>query len=129
MGDVMLASDDPALSSGPAMADFAPHATPHSIVSLRYDPKGVTLGWSDGRKSHFHVLWLRDNCACPQCRHPLALERTYIFIDHISPVLTSASLNGSGDLEVRFQQGTETHTSLFLHDWLRRHDAAESSAR
>jgi gamma-butyrobetaine dioxygenase len=89
----------------------------------------VSLGWSDGHTSRFHVLWLRDNCACPECRHPLALERTYTFIDHASPALTSARLNNSGDLEVQYQQGTETHTSLFMRDWLRMHDAAESSAR
>jgi gamma-butyrobetaine dioxygenase len=125
----MLASDDPALSPGPAMADFAPHTTPHSIVSLQYDPTGVTLDWSDGRRSRFHVLWLRDNCACRECRHPLALERTYIFIDHAPPVLTSAKVDSGGELEVRFQQGTESHVSRYLHGWLRTHDRVESLAR
>ena len=129
MGDVMLASDDPAVTSAPAMADFALHPTPHSIVSLKYDPAGVALEWSDGRSCRFHTLWLRDNCACRECRHPLALERTYIFIDHAPPAVTFARLNSGGDLEVRFQQGTETHTSLFLHAWLRMHDPAESLSR
>jgi alpha-ketoglutarate-dependent taurine dioxygenase len=125
----MLASDDPALNSALAMADLASHATPHSIVSLQHDSKGVTLGWSDARSSRFHVLWLRDNCACSECRHPQALERTYIFIDHAPPVLTSARLDSSGDLEVRFQQGTECHVSRFPHGWLRTHDPVESRAR
>src|SRR4051812_21607760 len=110
----MLTSDDLATASGPAMADFALRTTPHSIVTLQSDPEGVTLGWSDGRNTRLHVLWLRDNCACPDCRHPLALERTYIFIDHASPALISAALDRNGDLEVRFQQGAGTHVSLFL---------------
>jgi gamma-butyrobetaine dioxygenase len=125
----MLASEDPAATLGPAMADFATHTTPHSIVSFQYDPKGVTLGWSDGRNSRFHVLWLRDNCACRECRHPLALERTYIFIDHAPPVLNSARLDSSGELEVRFQQGPESHVSRFQQGWLRTHDPVESLAR
>jgi gamma-butyrobetaine dioxygenase len=124
----MLASDDPALNSGPAMADLAPHTTPHSIVSLHYDPDGVTLGWSDARSSRFHVLWLRDNCACRECRHPQALERTYIFVDHAPPVLMSAKLDSSGDVEVRFQQGTESHVSRFPPGWLRTHDPRDSRA-
>jgi gamma-butyrobetaine hydroxylase len=110
------------------MADLASHTTHHSIVSLQHDSKGVTLGWSDGRSSRFHVLWLRDNCACPECRHPQALERTYIFIDHAPPVLTSAKLDGSGNLEVRFQQGVETHLSRFQRGWLRAHDPGEADA-
>src|SRR5437868_72759 len=125
----MLASDDPALSLGAPMADLASHTTPHSIVSLQYDSAGVTLVWSDGRRSRFHVLWLRDNCACRECRHPLALERTYIFVDHAPPILTSAKIDIGGELEVRFQQGTESHVSRYLHGWLRTLDRVESLAR
>jgi gamma-butyrobetaine dioxygenase len=111
------------------MGDFAPHTTPHSIVSLQHDPKGLTLEWSDGRRSRFHVLWLRDNCACRECRHPLALERTYIFIDHAPPTLTSAKIESSGELEVQFRQGAESHVARYPHGWLRTHDSMESLAR
>jgi len=128
LGDGMLASDGLTLHPGPAMADLAPHPTLHSIVSLQYDSKGITLGWSDAHSSRFHVLWLRDNCACAQCRHPQALERTYIFIDHAPPVLISAKLDSGGDLEARFQQGTETHVSRFQQGWLRRHAPDDSHA-
>jgi len=124
----MITSNDPAVTSGPPMADFASHATAHSIDSLHHDAMGVTLAWSDGHSSRFHVLWLRDNCACRQCRHPLALERTYTFIDHAAPSITSASIDQWGDLEVRFQQGAETHVSRFLRGWLRNHDPVESLA-
>jgi len=111
------------------MADLAPHTSPHTIISMQHDPKGVTVGWSDGHSSRFHVLWLRDNCACQECRHPQALERTYIFIDHALPVLLSAELNSRGDLEVTFKEGTESHVSHFLHGWLRTHDSVESHTR
>jgi gamma-butyrobetaine hydroxylase len=29
----------------------------------------LELDWSDGHHSVFHAVWLRDNCACPECRH------------------------------------------------------------
>jgi len=112
-----------------AMADLAAYGSQQTIVSLGHDAKGVTLNWSDGHTSRFHVLWLRDNCACPECRHPQALERTYMFIDHASPVLTDAKLNSSGDVEVRVQQGMETHVSRFAPGWLQAHDPIEADMR
>jgi gamma-butyrobetaine dioxygenase len=42
--------------------------------------------------------------------------------------LVSAKLDGSGNLEVRFQQGMETHVSRFQRGWLRAHDPVESDA-
>jgi gamma-butyrobetaine dioxygenase len=111
------------------MADLAHYATPHSIRSVRFDPTGVTLDWSDGLISRFHVLWLRDNCACPECRHPVALERTYIFIDHATPEISFARLGSNADIEVTFQQGTERHISCYSPGWLRTHDPADSIAK
>ena len=110
------------------MADYAPYTTPYSIVSVDFNLNTVTLGWNDGLRSRIHALWLRDHCPCRECRHPVALERTYIFIDHAPPVLISAKLNAHGDLEVQFQQGAESHISLFLRGWLRTHGPEESPA-
>jgi gamma-butyrobetaine dioxygenase len=107
------------------MADLAHQTTSHSIRSVRFDPEGVTLEWSDGLSSRFHVLWLRDNCACRECRHPVALERTYIFIDHVPPDLVVARLDSNADLEVTFRQGAERHVSRYPRGWLRTHDPAE----
>ncbi|TLZ05448.1 MAG: DUF971 domain-containing protein, partial [Gammaproteobacteria bacterium] len=55
------------------MADLAPMQTARTIIALEHDAQGVSLRWDDGLRSRFHVLWLRDNCPCPQCRHPQAL--------------------------------------------------------
>lgn len=37
---------------------------------------GLTVAWPDGTRAWFHWFWLRENCACPSCRHPDAWERT-----------------------------------------------------
>jgi gamma-butyrobetaine dioxygenase len=125
---LILGDQETTASSTPG-ADLAPYSTDHRIAALTHDPAGVTLEWSDGRRSRFHALWLRDNCACPECRHPEALERTYIFVDHAAPVLARASVDAHGDLEVHFEQAAESHTSRFGRGWLRAHDRAECLAR
>jgi hypothetical protein len=61
----------------------------------------------------FHPLWLRDNCACPQCRHESGqrLLDTRSLPDDLSVL----AVNG---YEVAFSDG---HTSVFDPDWLQAH--------
>ena len=131
-GGTML-SIDPAetASREPSMADLAPMHTDRTIVGIENDTKGVSVLWDDGGRSRFHARWLRDNCACPECRHPQALERTYMFVDHAAPSVDSAALGANEVLEVRFQTGDGSHVSRFTKGWLRTHDSSEraSSAR
>ena len=108
----------------PSMADLAPMQTAHAIARVEHDGRGVTLTWSDGRRSHFPALWLRDNCACPTCRHPQALERTYMFIDHGRPQIVAAKVGAEGALEVDFRAGDSTHASVYTKGWLRTHDCS-----
>jgi gamma-butyrobetaine dioxygenase len=112
------------MNSELSMSDLAPLETAHVILRLEHDPQGLTLHWDDGRRSRLHALWLRDNCACPQCRHPQALERTFMFIDHSTPAIASAQLDQGGVLQVRFLSGDETHVSRFSTGWLRAHGCA-----
>jgi gamma-butyrobetaine dioxygenase len=37
----------------------------------------VTLTWPDDISSELHYIWLRDNCACTECKHPDAWERLF----------------------------------------------------
>jgi gamma-butyrobetaine dioxygenase len=113
-----------------AMADLAPMHTECSIVSVSHDASGVTLEWDDGRRSRFRALWLRDNCACVQCRHPKALERTHTFVDHAGPTVTAAALGPDQSLEVRFRAGEEAiHTSRYTKAWLRTYDPEARATR
>lgn len=103
------------------MADLAPVPTARSVRQLTHDAQALQLHWDDGRVSHFDAMWLRDNCACPSCRHPQAMERLYMFIDHEPPRITHAALAVDDILEVHFSQGAEQHVSRFSRPWLRRH--------
>lgn len=114
------------------MSDLQPLRTDKRVERIEHDAAGVTLYWNDGRRSRHHVLWLRDNCACTKCRHPKALERTFMFIDHGRPVVSSASVLPDEDtIAVDFKTGSEAHRSIYTFGWLRAHDhqASAGSAR
>lgn len=113
------------------MADLAPAPATPGLSAVAQDAQALTLHWDDGRVSRFDALWLRDNCACPACRHPQAMERLYMFIDHAPPRITQLARPTAEVLEVHFSQGAEQHVSRFGTAWLRQHcysSAARSEA-
>lgn len=111
------------------MADLASGETARELARIDYNAEWITLRWDDGHVSRFQALWLRDNCACPQCRHPQALERTFMFVDHAMPSITLALEGADGMLEVHFRAGNETHVSRYAKGWLRTQTEAEHLAR
>lgn len=75
---------------------------------------GIVIGWSDGRKSRFHALWLRDNC--PSAGGRTTGSRTFSITD-INPELfvLDAERSDDGGLLLEFSDG---HESTFDFDWL-----------
>jgi [2-(trimethylamino)ethyl]phosphonate dioxygenase len=41
-----------------------------TVEHLEIDGSRLRIEWGDGHTSAFHAVWLRDNCSCPDCRHP-----------------------------------------------------------
>ncbi len=78
---------------------------------------GITVGWSDGRTSRFHALWLRDNCSKDGVRHTGV--RTFSVID-LNPELfvLDAERDEEGDLVIEFSDG---HESTVRFAWLEEH--------
>ncbi len=113
------------------MADLAPCAAAHRIVRLAERERALAVVWEDGHESRLHYLWLRENCACPACRHPQTLERSFRLIDvpeDLRPL--QAEVTPEGALRLRWpQQGeaTAAHESLFDPGWLRAHCCAEAA--
>lgn len=123
----MLAEKRQDRPANPPMADLAPTPTAHRVTHLEHDSRVATLGWDDGRHDRFTARWLRDNCACPQCRHPQALERTHKFIEHPAPLIASAALRDDGSLEIGFRSGGVSHVSIYARGWLRAHACSEAA--
>ncbi len=94
------------------------------IAGLEHKPDRLAVTWDDGAVNEYHFVWLRDNCACPECRHPDAWERT---LDPLTvPLdLTGRAENGDGALRVTWPDG---HVTALSPSWLRDH-AYEPAAR
>ena len=50
-----------------------------SIKTIDKNNKSILVDWSDGFKSKYNFLWLRDNCSSEV--HPTARERTFNLLD------------------------------------------------
>lgn len=83
--------------------------------SLAADGSFLHVNWSDDHHSSFHALWLRDNCACAECRHENGqrLLDTRGLPDH--PALTAARA-ANGTIEATFADG---HEARWDAGWLR----------
>ncbi len=94
------------------------------IAGLEHKPDRLAVTWDDGAVNEYHFVWLRDNCACPECRHPEAWERT---LDPLTvPLdLTGRAEKGDGALRVTWPDG---HVTALSPGWLRDH-AYELAAR
>lgn len=85
----------------------------------------IELSWSDGFNSHYHPLWLRDNCRCADCGDPATGYRK-LRTSAIDPECKPQSLEAdAAGLSLIWPDG---HRSDFGSDWLRKH-AYDDSAR
>jgi gamma-butyrobetaine dioxygenase len=89
---------------------MAAHATLAADGSLR-------LSWADGSTQTFHAVWLRDNCPCPDCRHPSG-QRLLDSVAIPNDVALAAARAANGAVETVFADG---HHSSFNVEWLRTH--------
>lgn len=111
------------------MSDLEPLATGQAITGLSHTASELRLRWDDGRESRFAAISLRDNCPCTACRHPQALERTFLFVDHAPAQILQATLEAGQVVCVRSISGGEEHLSRFTAGWLRRHDPDTADER
>jgi gamma-butyrobetaine dioxygenase len=80
----------------------------------------LELTWDDGSTSTFHHLWLRDNCPCSSCRHPLVPERL-IDTQSISEDVAPANVGVSPDGHLLVEWAGDAHRSAFEFAWLAEH--------
>jgi gamma-butyrobetaine dioxygenase len=93
-------------------------------MNVTADHQTLTIAWPSGVESHFHALWLRDNCACSECRHESGqrLLDTRSLLDDLAVV--EASVDGS--VRVVFSDG---HAGTFEADWLEAHAGPQAPRR
>lgn len=85
----------------------------------------LSVTWDDGSTCDYHYTWLRDNCTCPECRHPDAWERLYdTAAMPANPVPTSVSANGA--LQLTWPDG---HLTTMSPAWLRENEYGPQGRR
>ena len=97
-----------------------------TITSANSTGRTVDVVWSDGRRSTYLCLWLRDNC--PQLQHATTHHRvveTSTIPADVSP--SQIDLDEAGN--VRITWAHDGHVSTFEPEWLRRFDYSNGARR
>ncbi|WP_136248281.1 TauD/TfdA family dioxygenase [Halomonas borealis] len=95
------------------MGELTDHARGPSLVEASPGDDRLALRWDDDARARFPLTWLRDHCACAECRHPLTRERLYMGLE----VPESAPATGleDGNLTLHWADG---HVSRYDAGWL-----------
>ena len=88
-----------------------------TLASANHRENGLDLIWNDGKHSHFHYLWLRDNC--PSTLHPETQERVFDQLSVSEAIHASKFAVEQDQLIIDWSEGA--HKSLFEGQWLRQH--------
>jgi gamma-butyrobetaine dioxygenase len=88
-----------------------------TVESLQVDGSRLRIDWVDGHRSVFHALWLRDNCPCPECRHPSG-QRLLDTRSIPAGIALAAARAENGEVETTFADG---HRARWEAGWLRAH--------
>ena len=89
-----------------------------TIKKVTLSSSSVNIAWEDNQISHFHFLWLRDNC--PSNEHPDARQKIFNIInvsEDIHPI--KYFVNDIGNLEIKWSEGN--HHSCYDVRWLKKH--------
>ncbi|KGE78810.1 TauD/TfdA family dioxygenase [Halomonas salina] len=107
-------TDTPTAEARPSvpMAELDDHAGGPGLVEASAAGARLTLTWEDGERAAFPLTWLRDHCACAECRHPMTRERLYMGLE--VPDTPEVRLEG-GNLTLTWADG---HVSRFDAGWL-----------
>ncbi|SFT41781.1 TauD/TfdA family dioxygenase [Halomonas saccharevitans] len=95
------------------MGELTPHTEGPALTEATDDGRQLALGWRNGDRARFPLTWLRDHCACAECRHPMTRERLYM--DFEVPKQAPAICLEDGNLILNW---ADDHVSHFDAVWL-----------
>jgi len=87
------------------------------ISKVSKNGSALDVEWSDGEKSNFNFMWLRDNC--PTAHDEDSRHRMFNILEistNIEP--KTCKINNEGKLEIEWSEGS--HTSYYDQEWLRK---------
>lgn len=95
------------------MGELSDHTRAPGLSRVEAHGSRLLLTWHDDSQAPFPLIWLRDHCACPECRHPQTRERLYL--PQEAPDEAVEVEVESGNLTVHWANG---HLSHFDGGWL-----------
>lgn len=95
------------------MFELTPYSTGPALTEALLEGTRLRLVWQDGSRAAFPLVWLRDHCACTECRHPQTRERLSVPLDP-APAAARAGI-AEGHLWLEWQ---DDHLSRFASGWL-----------
>jgi gamma-butyrobetaine hydroxylase len=90
------------------------------IVLAEPEKGGLAATWSDGTTSFWPAIWLRDQCACSQCRHPSG-QRLFEIVDLPErPQIERVTMQNDGSVRVAWKEAG--HVSIYSAALLYEHN-------
>ena len=89
------------------------------LTQLKPAANRLEIDWADGHHSVFHYVWLRDNCACPLCRHPNG--QRLLDTSAIPADIAPAHVSQTPSQQVAIEWAPDGHRSQYEPAWLRAH--------
>ena len=87
------------------------------ITKVSKNGSALNVEWSDGEKSNFNFLWLRDNC--PTAHDKDSRHRMFNILEVSTDIEPKVyKINDEGKLEIAWSEGD--HTSFYDQQWLRK---------
>jgi len=87
-----------------------------NISKVSQNGSGLDVEWSDGEKSNFNYLWLRDNC--PTAHDKDSRHRMFNILAVSTNIKAKEfKINDNGKLVIKWSEGN--HTSCYDPKWLR----------
>lgn len=86
-----------------------------TVTEVSSNRHTVSIETHLGKRDDYHHFWLRDNCRCAACLHPVTSQRLVDTLE-IPADIEPSSVHQTGDsLLVNWQDG---HVSTYPFDWL-----------
>ena len=86
------------------------------ISKVSKNGSALNVVWSDGEKSNFHFMWLRDNC--PTAHDKDSRHRMFNILEVSTSIEPkTCKINNEGKLEIEWSEGN--HISYYDQEWLR----------
>lgn len=105
----------------PSTPDFDTWPVESPIDRIEHDSRVLSVTWQDGRVSHYHSIWLRENAADETTVNPETRERILNLSSlEVWPSIAEAWLEASGAVTIVF--APEQRTLSFHPGWLRAND-------